>query len=83
MATVGLVGLGLLGHGVATRLRAGCHALVGYDIAPACVERFAALGGVAARSAADVVGQADGVCTVLPTLESVEQGVRLSRLLEE
>ena len=71
--TVGILGLGLLGHAVATRLRAGGYALVGYDIAPVCVDRFVALGGVAARSAADVMRQVDGVCTILPTLDSVEQ----------
>jgi 3-hydroxyisobutyrate dehydrogenase-like beta-hydroxyacid dehydrogenase len=71
--SVGLVGLGLLGHAFATRLRAAGYALVGYDVVPACVERFTALGGVAAGSVADVARQADGVCTILPTLDSVEQ----------
>jgi 3-hydroxyisobutyrate dehydrogenase-like beta-hydroxyacid dehydrogenase len=72
MATVGIVGLGLLGHAVASRLRAAGHQVVGHDVAPACVERFVALGGVAVTSAPDVARQAECVCTILPTLESVE-----------
>jgi 3-hydroxyisobutyrate dehydrogenase-like beta-hydroxyacid dehydrogenase len=72
MATVGIVGLGLLGHAVASRLRAAGHPVVGHDIVPACVERFVALGGVAVASAADVARLAECVCTILPTLESVE-----------
>jgi 3-hydroxyisobutyrate dehydrogenase len=73
MATVGIVGLGLLGHAVASRLRSGGHQVVGYDILPASVERFVALGGVAAGSAADVARRAECVCTILPTLDAVEQ----------
>lgn len=72
-ATVGIVGLGLLGHAVASRLRVAGHPLVGHDIVSPCVDGFVALGGIAAASAADVARQADCVCTILPTLEAVEQ----------
>jgi 3-hydroxyisobutyrate dehydrogenase-like beta-hydroxyacid dehydrogenase len=73
--TVGIVGLGLLGSAIASRLRAAGHAVVGYDIVPACVERLVAIGGTAAKSPADVARAAELVCTVLPSLASVEEAI--------
>ena len=52
MATVGLVGLGLLGHAVAARLRAKGHEVVGYDVLPEKIQGLVALGGRGASSAA-------------------------------
>jgi 3-hydroxyisobutyrate dehydrogenase-like beta-hydroxyacid dehydrogenase len=75
MTTVGVVGLGLLGHAVATRLRGAGHAVVGYDIVPACVERLVATGGTAAKSAAEVAAGAEVVCTLLPSLGAVEAAI--------
>jgi 3-hydroxyisobutyrate dehydrogenase-like beta-hydroxyacid dehydrogenase len=75
MTTVGVVGLGLLGHAVATRLRAAGHAVVGYDIVPACLERLVAIGGAAAKSAADVAAGTEIVCTLLPSLAAVEAAI--------
>lgn len=75
MTTVGLVGLGLLGTAVATRLRAAGHAVVGHDIVPACVERLVALGGAAATSAADVARGSEIVFTLLPSLAAVEAAI--------
>ena len=75
MTTVGVVGLGLLGHAVATRLRGAGHAVVGYDIVPACVERLATIGGTAAKSAAEVAAGAEVVCTLLPSLGAVEAAI--------
>jgi L-threonate 2-dehydrogenase len=72
MTTVGIVGLGLLGNAIAARLRGAGHAVVGHDIVPACVERFVALGGKPATSAADVARGSEVVCTVLPSLAAVE-----------
>jgi 3-hydroxyisobutyrate dehydrogenase-like beta-hydroxyacid dehydrogenase len=75
MTTVGVVGLGLLGHAVATRLRGAGHAVIGYDVVPACVERLEALGGTAAKSAAEVARGAEVVCTLLPSLAAVEEAI--------
>ena len=75
VTTVGLVGLGLLGHAVATRLRGAGHAVVGYDIVPACVDRLVALGGTAGKSAADVARGSELVCTLLPSLPAVEEAI--------
>ena len=75
MTTVGIVGVGLLGGAVASRLRAAGHAVVGYDVAPASMDQLAVLGGTAARSAADVARAAEVVCTVLPSLATVEEAI--------
>jgi 3-hydroxyisobutyrate dehydrogenase-like beta-hydroxyacid dehydrogenase len=75
MTTVGLVGVGLLGSAIATRLRAAGHGVVGHDIVPACVERLVALGGAPATSAAEVARASDLVCTMLPSLAAVEEAI--------
>ncbi len=75
MTTVGVVGLGLLGHAIVTRLRGAGHAVVGHDLVPACLERLVALGGAAAKSAAEVAAGAEVVCTLLPSLASVEEAI--------
>jgi len=75
MTVVGIVGLGLLGHAVASRLIAGGHSVIGFDVVPERVAALAALGGKTAGSAADVAAQVDGVCTILPSLATVEQAI--------
>ena len=71
MATVGIVGLGLLGSAVASRLVAGGHAVVGYDVVPERVRALEALGGRGAGGVAEVAAAAEGVCVLLPSLASV------------
>jgi 3-hydroxyisobutyrate dehydrogenase len=75
MATVGLIGLGLLGQAVAARLRAKGHEVVGYDVLPEKVQGLVALGGSGAPSAAAVARGAEAVCTLLPSLASVEEAI--------
>ena len=70
--TVGIVGLGLLGHAVASRLITSGHHVIGYDTVPACVDALKALGGEAASSTAGLAAAVDTVCTVLPSLPIVE-----------
>jgi 3-hydroxyisobutyrate dehydrogenase-like beta-hydroxyacid dehydrogenase len=72
MTTIGIVGLGLLGHAVAGRLLASGHAVVGFDVVPARRDALAGLGGTPAPSAAAVVAAAEAVCTILPSLATVE-----------
>jgi putative dehydrogenase len=72
MATVGIVGLGLLGSAVAARLRAAGHDVAGYDVVDERVHPLVALGGRAAPSAEAAAESADAVCVVLPSLTSVE-----------
>ena len=73
--TVGLVGLGLLGHAVASRLVASGDAfdVVGYDLVLERVAALVRLGGRAAPSAAAVAGEAEVVGVVLPSLVAVEE----------
>src|SRR3990170_3876699 len=75
MATVGLVGLGLLGAAVASRLRAQGHEVVGYDVLPEKIQGLVTLGGRGAPSAAAVARDAEAVCTLLPSLASVEEAI--------
>ena len=75
MATVGLVGVGLLGGAVAARLRAKGHEVVGYDVLPEKIQQLVALGGRGASSAAAVARDAEAVCTLLPSLASVEEAI--------
>ncbi len=69
---VGIVGLGLLGHAVASRLVAAGHHVIGYDTVPARVDALKALGGEAASSTVGLAASVDAVCTVLPSLPIVE-----------
>jgi 3-hydroxyisobutyrate dehydrogenase-like beta-hydroxyacid dehydrogenase len=75
VSTVGIVGLGLLGHAIASRLRGAGHAVIGHDIVPACVDRLVELGGTVAASAAEVARGSELVCTVLPSLAAVEEAI--------
>src|SRR5438132_117847 len=72
MATLGIVGLGLLGSAVAGRLRAGGHDVVGYDLVAEKGKALVELGGRAAPSAEAVAKSVEAVCVVLPSLASVE-----------
>jgi 3-hydroxyisobutyrate dehydrogenase-like beta-hydroxyacid dehydrogenase len=72
VSTIGVVGLGLLGHAIATRLVAAKHRVVGYDVVPARIDALQTLGGEAAASVAAVAKSVDAVCTVLPSLAAVE-----------
>ena len=73
MATVGIVGLGLLGGAIAGRFLAAGHAVVGHDMVPARLAALTALGGKPADSPAAVARAAEAVFTVLPSLAAVEE----------
>jgi len=75
MATVGLVGVGLLGAAVATRLLKAGHRVVGFDTAADRVRALQNMGGEAAGSARAVAGASDAVCTLLPSLPTVEAAI--------
>jgi 3-hydroxyisobutyrate dehydrogenase-like beta-hydroxyacid dehydrogenase len=73
--TVGVVGVGLLGTAVAGRLLKAGHRVVGFDTAPDRVRALLGMGGEAAASARAVALASEAVCTLLPTLHSVEAAV--------
>jgi 3-hydroxyisobutyrate dehydrogenase-like beta-hydroxyacid dehydrogenase len=74
-ATVGVVGLGLLGHAVASRLVAAGQRVVGHDVLPEKVRALETLGGRGAPSAEGVARASEVVCTLLPSLASVEAAI--------
>jgi 3-hydroxyisobutyrate dehydrogenase len=73
MTTVGFIGLGNMGLPMAHNLVKAGHAVRGFDIQTAAVERFAAVGGEVAASIADACGSADVVVTMLPAGEQVRE----------
>ena len=73
--TIGLVGVGLLGTAVARRLLKAGHRVVGFDPAPDRVRALLTMGGEAATSARAVALASDAVCTLLPSLPTVEAAI--------
>lgn len=69
---VAVVGVGLLGSAVASRLLAGGFAVTGYDSRPDQLRPLGPRGLAAAASAKDAVSGSDAVFTILPSLETVE-----------
>ena len=75
MSTIGVVGLGLLGHAVSARLLQAGHAVIGFDVLPEKGAALEALGGKAEGSAAAVAQSAEAVCTLLPSLATAESAI--------
>jgi 3-hydroxyisobutyrate dehydrogenase-like beta-hydroxyacid dehydrogenase len=73
--TIGVVGVGLLGTAVAGRLLKAGHRVVGFDIAPDRGRTLIAMGGEVAASARAVALASEAVCTLLPTLATVESAI--------
>src|SRR6266851_1712640 len=72
MKRLGIVGVGLLGSAVASRLLARGFEVTGYDTRPGQVEALAGSGLRAANTVADAAAGADAVLTILPTPAVVE-----------
>jgi 3-hydroxyisobutyrate dehydrogenase-like beta-hydroxyacid dehydrogenase len=75
MRRIGLIGVGLLGSGVAAQLLQHGLELIGYDIRAAQLEALHPQGLRVAGSIAEAAANTDAVFTILPTLENVEEGV--------
>ena len=69
---VGLVGLGLMGTGLARRLIATGHQVVGFDVVGEKIDAAVALGASAASSPADVARRSDMVLASLTTTKNLE-----------
>jgi 3-hydroxyisobutyrate dehydrogenase-like beta-hydroxyacid dehydrogenase len=69
---IGIIGLGLLGTAVATRLLAGGHTVRGYDVRPEAITALREQGLQPAASAV-AAAAADIAFTILPTPASVEE----------
>ncbi|HVL72818.1 MAG TPA: NAD(P)-dependent oxidoreductase [Beijerinckiaceae bacterium] len=72
MATIGFVGLGLMGTGFTKRLSATGHRVVGYDIDPQKVEAARAWGVVPAGSPGEAARDAEIVAICVTTSQAVE-----------
>jgi 3-hydroxyisobutyrate dehydrogenase len=66
MTKIAFIGLGNMGGPMAANLLKAGHAVVGFDQVPAALERFAQIGGTAAKSAVSAVADAEIVITMLP-----------------
>lgn len=73
MATIGFIGLGVMGRPMAVNLISAGHHVVGSSRSVATRERAAAAGIPVTDSVADAVGGADVVITMLPDSPDVEQ----------
>jgi 2-hydroxy-3-oxopropionate reductase len=71
-ATVGFIGLGIMGGPMAANLVRAGFDVTGYNRSSAAVDRLVAAGGRAGGSVADVVKDADIVITMLPDSPDVE-----------
>jgi 3-hydroxyisobutyrate dehydrogenase-like beta-hydroxyacid dehydrogenase len=75
MKRIGIIGVGLLGNAVATRLLKGKFEVKGYDTCAEQIKSLHAQGLIAAGSIAEVAKDADAVFTILPSLQSVEETI--------
>jgi 3-hydroxyisobutyrate dehydrogenase-like beta-hydroxyacid dehydrogenase len=73
METVGFVGVGKIGMPISQNLIKSGYRVVGYR--RSALDEFVKIGGVAARSAAEVGGQADIVFSCLPSDAALEEVV--------
>lgn len=75
MKTVGVIGLGNMGRGMALSLKRGGYSVLGYDAAPGVAEKLEAEGVQPRASIADITRDADILILSLPTSQIVEQVV--------
>ncbi len=74
MQTVGLIGLGKIGLPIAENLIKSGYRVVGYR--RSSLADFEKIGGVAARSPADIGAQTDVILTCLPSAEALDEVVQ-------
>jgi 3-hydroxyisobutyrate dehydrogenase len=73
MAKIGFIGLGNMGLPMVQNLIKAGHAVCGYDISTAALEKFSAAGGIAVRSLDVASIGVDAVITMLPAREQVRE----------
>jgi 3-hydroxyisobutyrate dehydrogenase-like beta-hydroxyacid dehydrogenase len=72
MSRIGIIGVGLLGSAVATRLLQHGYEVIGYDTRATQLEALHSHGLRAAATVAEAAAETEAVFTILPTLDSVE-----------
>jgi 2-hydroxy-3-oxopropionate reductase len=73
MATIGFIGLGIMGRPMSKHLINAGHTLVVYDIVPAAVADVVAAGAQAGTSVADVAARTPIIITMLPDSPDVQK----------
>ena len=73
MARIGFIGLGNMGLPMALNLLKTGHAVSGFDISQAQIDKLAAAGGKAAAGIAAAASGADAVITMLPAGKQVRE----------
>src|SRR5271167_4474996 len=81
METIGFIGVGKIGMPIVENLIKSGRRVVGYR--RSSLAEFEKIGGVAAKSAADVGAQADIVFSCLPSSEALDDVVHGSQGLEQ
>ncbi len=72
---VGIIGLGNMGGALSASLLSAGFSTFGFDIDPARMQRFEALGGRSASSVAEVAERCDTLIASLPTVRALEEVV--------
>ncbi|MCB0116751.1 MAG: NAD(P)-binding domain-containing protein, partial [Caldilineaceae bacterium] len=72
MTTIGFIGLGAMGMGMARSLLRAGFTVKGYDVVPAAVTAFVEAGGVGAASVADAAKDADLLVVMVLNAAQVE-----------
>ncbi len=78
---LGIVGVGIMGSAIARNLLAAGFEVIGFDIAAERRRELAAMGGISARSAAEVAAGAEVILASLPSVAALEETV--AALVEE
>jgi 3-hydroxyisobutyrate dehydrogenase len=71
MARIGFLGLGNMGMPMAQNLLKAGHAVAGFDVVVASLDKLNAAGGTAAASVAQACAGAEAVITMLPAIQQV------------
>jgi putative dehydrogenase len=74
--SVGMIGLGIMGSAMSKNLLAAGFSLVGYDISPGALAAFAAAGGQAVKSVAEVAADSEILITSLPSTSALHEIIR-------
>ena len=69
----GIIGVGIMGSAIARNLIAAGLPVIGFDVAPERQKELAAMGGTAARTAAEVASSADIILTSLPSIAALDE----------
>lgn len=69
--TIGILGLGQMGGGIAVNLATAGYSITGYDLKQEAIDRLVAAGGKAAASAEDVAANCEIVLTCLEGKDSI------------